>query len=320
MFEYRRGIRITGTGLWLDAERVVDLSCVSHAHMDHVRNHKHIVATAPTIRFAAQRIGKSQATVLGFGEQRELAPGCHVTLIPAGHILGSAQVLVEKDGHRLLYTGDFKVQPNLTAERLEVVEADVLIMESTFGDPRYRFPKRGDVVDRLIDFVDRAFRDRCVPVVAGYALGKAQEAMKILADAGFRLAVHGSVLALAKTYVEHGIDFGDMVKYDRDHLAGRVLICPPSALRNRAIQRLRNRRTVFLTGWAIHRGTRYRYQVDEALPLSDHADFDELIEFARRVRPRKIYTTHGPKNFYLHLRRCGFVAEPLAPQPQLMLL
>jgi Cft2 family RNA processing exonuclease len=320
MFEFHRGIRISGTGLWLDAERAVDLSCVSHAHMDHVRNHKHIIATEATIRFAAQRVGKSNTTALAFGVPHELTPDCRVTLIPAGHILGSAQVLVEKDGHRLLYTGDFKVQPNLTAESIQVVEADVLIMESTFGDPRYRFPKREVIVQRLVNFVEKAFQDGCVPVVAGYALGKAQEAMKILADAGFPLSVHGSVFALAQTYMDHGIDFGDVVKYHRDHLDGRVLICPPSALRNRVIQRIPNRRTVFLTGWAVHRGTKYRYQVDEALPLSDHADFNELIEFVHQVRPKKIYTTHGPKDFHLHLQRLGFAAEPLAPQPQLTLL
>lgn len=320
MFEYRRGIRIHGTGLWLDAERAVDLSCVSHAHMDHVRNHRHIVGTEATVRLAMQRVGRSKTTtVLPFGEPRELAPDCRVTLLPAGHILGSAQVLVEKDGRRLLYTGDFKLEPNLTAEPIEVTQADVLIMESTFGDPRYRFPRQDSVLERLVDFVDSTFRGGGVPIVAGYALGKAQEAMKILSDAGYRLSVHGSVLALAKVYVEHGIDFGDVVRFRCDSIEGRVVICPPAALRQRRIQQIRGRRTVLLTGWALHQGTRARYGVDEALPLSDHADYDQLIEFVHQVRPKRVFTTHGPRDFHLRLRRHGFAAEPLTADPQLSL-
>ncbi|MFQ5709146.1 MAG: MBL fold metallo-hydrolase RNA specificity domain-containing protein [bacterium] len=318
MFEYNHGIKINGTSLWLDAHKSVDFCCVTHAHMDHAKKHKRILATAETLRFLTRRVGKTQATALEFRQPYEFG-ACAVTLLPAGHILGSAQVLVERDGLRLLYSGDFNLEASATAEAIEIPESDILIMECTFGKPQYRFPQRQVVETQLRDFVTEAFNEGAVPVVVGYALGKAQEAMKILGDAGHHLSVHGSIAALAKIYEQFGVDFGGWEKYNKDHLEGKVLIIPPNAVRTRMVKRLQAKKSVFLSGWAINRGTQYRYGVDAALPLSDHADFDGLLEYARRVHPRKIYTTHGPDEFAHHLRAAGFDAEPLKKPAQLAL-
>lgn len=319
MFQYsRKGIKINSTNLWLDAGRVVDCSCVSHSHMDHAKKHKQIIATEETIRFFKKRVGNTNAIQLKYGEPLEIE-GCTVTLFPAGHILGSAQMLVEMDGMRLLYSGDFNIGRSLTAEPIEIPESDLLIMECTFGRPFYRFPARKLVEEQLLHFVDRSFKAGATPVVIGYALGKAQEAMKIFGDAGVEMSVHATVATLARVYEDLGIQLGSWSEYKKDELDGRVLIVPPAARKTRIIERIPNKRTVFLSGWAINSRTKYRWRVDEALPLSDHADFDGLIEYAKRVNPKKIYTTHGFKDFPQYLRDLGFDAEPLRAERQLSL-
>ncbi|MFQ5768921.1 MAG: MBL fold metallo-hydrolase RNA specificity domain-containing protein [bacterium] len=318
MFNYNKGIQITGTSLWLDAHKAVDICCVSHGHMDHAKKHKQIIATHKTIRFHNHRIGNTQARTLAYHEPLEF-DGCVVTLFPAGHILGSAQIMVEVDGLRLLYSGDINIEKSATAEPIDIVESNILIMECTYGKPTYQFPERKVVEEQLLEFVEATFKQGAVPVVAGYALGKAQEAMKILGQAGYELSVHGSIALLANIYEEFGICFGRWEKYQKDQIEGKVLVVPPKAVRTRMIERIAKKRTVFLSGWAINSGTKYRYGVHEALPLSDHADFDGLMEYARKVNPKKIYTTHGPEEFALYLRQLRFDAEPLKTASQLSL-
>jgi len=318
MFSYDKNLKITGAPLWLDATRRVDTCVVSHAHMDHARKHGLTLATPATLALLEKRIGLKRSASLNYGEPYEFGD-TNITLFPAGHILGSAQVLVENHGHRLLYSGDFALVKALTAEPIQIPESETLIMESTFGQPRYRLPDRARVIQHLVDFVDAALSTRATPVVAGYALGKTQEVMKILGDAGYRLSVHGSVARLARVYEKFDVAFQPWEMFNRHDLEGKVVIVPRIALKSRQIQRIESKRTVFLTGWAVNPAIKHRYGVDEALPLSDHADFDGLLEYARRVRPKKIYTTHGHKDFALHLRNLGFDAEPLKRKKQLSL-
>jgi Cft2 family RNA processing exonuclease len=318
MFNYDKGIKLNGSSLWLDAERIVELCYVSHGHLDHARKHRQIVATQPTIEFFKTRVGHSNFISLEFRKPLEMGD-TKITLFPAGHILGSSQVLVEANGCRLLYSGDFNLKNSATAEAIEIPQSDVLIMECTFGRPFYRFPERDLVEEQLLEFVDESIRAGATPVVIGYALGKSQDAMKVIGKAGFKMSVHGSVARLATIYEKHGISFGNWQKYNKNELEGKVLIAPPRASRTRMIKRLASKRVVFLTGWALHPETKYRRAVDLALPLSDHSDFDGLIEYARRVNPKKIYITHGFNDFAVHLRRLGFDAEPLRPQKQLSL-
>lgn len=318
IFQYDKGIEITGSQLWLDAHRSVEFCCVSHAHLDHAKKHRRIVATDETLSFLKQRIGKTSSVKLDYEEPYEF-DGCKVTLFPAGHILGSAQTLVEVNGLRLLYSGDFNIEKSAAAEPIKIPESDILIMECTFGRPIYKFPPRKQVEEQLISFVEHSLKENFVPAVIGYVLGKSQEAMKILGDAGFEMSVHGSIARLAKTYEEFDIKLGKWDRYKKDDLEGKVLIAPRNALKTRMLKNLARKRTVFLSGWAVHGGARSRNGVDEALPLSDHADFDGLLKYIRQVKPKKIYTTHGPRAFAFYLRQLGYNAEPLQPAKQLEL-
>ena len=239
MFSYDKGIKLNSSSLWLDAGSRVEACVVSHAHLDHAKKHSLMIATDKTIRILDKRIGKTRSIGLDFGEPYDF-DGLNVTLLPAGHILGSAQILVQANGSRLLYSGDFNVQQSATAEAIEIPESDILIMESTFGQPAYSFPDRQQVSEMLCNFVAQAFRVGATPVVAGYALGKSQEAMKILGDAGYKLSVHGSVAVLARIYEEFGIRFGDWEKYKRKETDGKVLIIPRIAIRSRMVKRLQS--------------------------------------------------------------------------------
>jgi Cft2 family RNA processing exonuclease len=263
-----------------------------------------------------KRLRNVRATAVNFNEPFDF-DGYRITFLPAGHILGSAQILVERDGQRLLYSGDFKLGQSATAEELRFAACDLLIMECTFGHPRYQFPPREEMVARVCDWAHATLRNGEVPIIFAYALGKSQEAMKILSDNGFALSIHPAILRLAKVYEKFDCHFGDVAPFRRSvPVENRVLIMPSSARRTRQMEKIKNKRTLYLSGWAVDTGAKFRFGVDEALPLSDHADFPGLIEYVRRVNPKKIFTTHGPADFARHLRALGYQAEPLAPQTQ----
>jgi Cft2 family RNA processing exonuclease len=250
---------------------------------------------------------------LVYGERRDYGRFA-LTFFPAGHCLGSAQVLVEADGERLVYTGDIKLRPNVAAEDAVIVPCDTLVMESTFGDPTYRFPSDDITCAQLYAEVGRALSDDRVPVVLAYALGKSQEALELLLRAGFRVMLHGAVWNVSEIYRELGVEFsGSYEKYDRENLAGRVLIAPPGCRRQPMVSNIARRFVIMLTGWAMHKSAPYMYKgVDLVLPLSDHADFDELVRLARQSGAKRILTMHGAPKFAASLRDLGLNAEHLS--------
>jgi Cft2 family RNA processing exonuclease len=314
--EYREGLYLPDLDLWLDADGPRDACVISHAHSDHIAEHRKIVATPETARIFRHRRGEAEVETLRYGERRDYGPFA-LTMIPAGHCLGSAMVLVEAEGERLLYTGDFKLRPNVAAETAEIVPCDTLVMESTFGDPLYKFPPDLVTYERLYAAVDRALSDDRVPVVLAYALGKGQEALELLLRRGYRVTLHGSVWNVSEIYRELGVEFsGPYERYDREHLRGRVLIAPPGCRKQPMVQNIERRYVMMLTGWALSKSAPYMYRgVDLVLPLSDHADFDDLVRLARETGAQRIITMHGAPKFAAHLRELGLNAEHLAHHP-----
>lgn len=314
--EYREGLYLPDLDLWLDADGPREHCVISHGHSDHIAQHRSIVATPETARIFRHRCGEAKIETLGYGERRDYGPYA-LTFYPAGHCLGSAQVLIEAGGERLVYTGDIKLRPNVAAEDAVIVPCDTLIMESTFGDPLYKFPADVVTFERLYAAVDRALSDERVPVVLAYALGKGQEALEVLLRRGYRVTLHGSVWNVSEIYRELGVEFsGPYEKYDRERLRGRVLIAPPGCRKQPMVTNIERRYTIMLTGWAMHRSAPYMYRnVDLILPLSDHADFDELVRLARESGAERIITMHGPAKFAAALRERGFNAEHLAHHP-----
>lgn len=314
--EYHEGLYLPDLDLWLDAAGARERCVISHGHSDHIAEHRSIIATPETARIFRHRRGEALMETQRYGERRDYGRFA-LTFFPAGHCLGSAQVLVEASGERLVYTGDIKLRPNVTAENAVIVPCDTLVMESTFGDPLYRFPPDVVTNERLYAAVDRALSDDRVPVVLAYALGKGQEALELLLRRDYRVTLHGSVWNMSEIYRELGVEFSrPYEKYEREHLRGRVLITPPGCRKQPMITNIERRFVIMLTGWALNKSAPYMYRgVDLVLPLSDHADYDELVHLARASGAQRIITMHGEPKFAATLRELGLNAEHLAHYP-----
>jgi DNA ligase-1 len=318
---YARGLELPAQGLWLDPWEARPFAFVSHAHSDHIAAHAEIIASAGTARLMQARLGgKRLEHVLEFGESARFRD-FQITLLPAGHIFGSAQALIESNGGSLLYTGDFKLRPGLSAEPAQWRHADTLIMETTYGLPKYRLPPTDEVIARMVAFCSEALEDGAVPVLFGYSLGKAQEILCALLAAGLTPMLHGAVFRMTEIYRELRPDFpSGYVPYEAGEVAGKVLVCPPSANRTLMVTRIKNRRTAVLTGWALDPGATFRYQCDAAFPLSDHADYTDLVRYVELVQPRQVLTLHGfAAAFAADLRERGVEAWALSEENQLEL-
>jgi len=321
------GIFLPKLKLWLDAhepqpgpERVF----VSHAHSDHTELHREVILSAPTAKLMQARLGGARVEhVLNFGETRDFAGAAadySLTLLPAGHIFGSAMSLIEAQRESLLYTGDFKLRRGLSAEPCEPRHADILIMETTYGRPAYRFPPTEEVIAGVVRFCKEALDNDETAVLLGYSLGKSQELLCSLGDAGLPLMLHGTVFKLTKIYEQFGQCFPKYEAYESGRAQGRVLLCPPNVAGSAMLRKLGRVRVAVLTGWAVEQSCRFRYGADAAFPLSDHADFPDLIEMVKRVNPKKVYTLHGfAADFAECLRELGFDARALSEEEQMLL-
>ncbi|MBI3995112.1 MAG: MBL fold metallo-hydrolase [Nitrospirae bacterium] len=316
MIELNKGIRIVGTELWLDSTKARPLGFISHAHGDHTGKHQQVIATPATWSLCRHRLGaKPKAIPLQFRKPYSV-DGLTIELFPSGHILGAAQILIQ-NGRRIVYTGDFKLKPNRTADLAEVLPCDILIMECTFGKPQYVFPSAEEVERRLIEFIESAFEDRKVPILLAYAMGKSQEVLKLLGDRGYTVCLSKQTMDVVKIYEACGVVFKNHERFVNDNLYRKVLLMPPYLARTRMVEKIPNRRTAVLTGWAMDAETKNRFGVDEAIPMSDHADFEELNDYVDRARPSKIYTVHGAPEFAKHLHARGHNVEHLALGTQL---
>lgn len=319
---YRRGIELPAHGLWLDPQDPQLLAFVSHAHSDHIGRHREVILSPGTARLMRERLpGERTEHIVPFGNHFELAglPSVVLRLFPAGHIFGSSQLYLESEAGSLLYSGDFKLKPGLSAETAECLHAETLVMETTFGLPRYRFPPPEAVIRDVLDFCDEALEQKAVPILLSYSLGKSQEIVCALLREGFVPALHSAVFRMTEVYRLFKEGFPDgYTQYDGGDLQGKVLIWPPNALRSPMIQRIANRRVAVLTGWAVDPSVRYRYGADAAFPLSDHADYDDLLHYVELVQPQRVLTLHGfAAPFAADLRRRGIEAWALGEQNQL---
>jgi len=317
---YERGVYLPQQNLWLDPWDAKPFAFISHAHNDHVAPHEEIIVSQRTARLLKSRLpGRRIEHILPFGEKRRVH-GLDLMLLPAGHIFGSAQCFLFLGNETLLYTGDFKLRPGKSAEQVQWREADTLIMETTFGLSRYRFPPTQQVVDQIVSFCRETIEAGEVPVLLGYSLGKAQEILCSLDGVGLTPMLHGSVYEMTRIYEQFGQSFCKYVRYRANDVAGKVLICPPSANRSHMLERIPRKRVAMISGWAVDPNAVYRYQVDAAFPLSDHADYDDLIRYVDFVRPRRVFTLHGfAAAFACDLRARGVEAWALTEQNQMEL-
>ncbi|MEE8402286.1 MAG: MBL fold metallo-hydrolase, partial [Candidatus Hydrothermarchaeaceae archaeon] len=271
-------LEIEGVKINLDPRKKADLSFVSHAHSDHVPSSMDgkVLLSSPT----SSLISKSATDPHDFGEHIEIGP-LKLSIIESGHMLGAGQLLIE-NGMRAVYTGDLNLKGGATAGKAVVPKCDVLIIEATYGHPRYNFPERAEVVKEIKDWVDDCLKKNLTPALLGYSLGKAQELTKYMSS-DFPVAVHESIYLNNKKYEELGVDLGEYSLFEGQ--CDGVAIMPPAA-----------RKTIsgedfcfaFTSGWAIHKGARRRYGAESGFLLTDHCGFDDLIEYVERADPQMV--------------------------------
>jgi Cft2 family RNA processing exonuclease len=325
-FQYDRGgIHLPQLRLWLDPhgpKRGEERVFVSHAHSDHIARHRAVTLTEPTAHFMRERLGgRREEHILPFHSPARFGSDAwQITLLPAGHILGSAMSFIETDGESLLYTGDFKLRSSPAAEPCAPRRADVLIMETTFGRQNYVFPPTAEVFREIARFCGETLDQGATPVLLAYSLGKSQELLSGLAGLGLPISLHPQVAKITTIYEKLGQRFPAWEKLAATTGTGRVLISPPGIGLEKLTRQLGPLRTAVVTGWALDPRCRFRYRADAAFPISDHADFPELIEFVKQVAPRKVYTLHGfAADFARSLRELGVDAQALSEHEQLEL-
>jgi Cft2 family RNA processing exonuclease len=306
VFYWDDGLKLAKADLAIDFSRRQPRAFISHAHIDHMARHEYALCTPATAALYQARLGPRPTRELPYRQTIDWG-GLRLTTYPAGHCLGSAMLLAEDGAERLLYTGDFKLRPSLTADRAELARADVLVMECTYGRPQYRLPPRDEVLPEFLALVRAAIESEATPVVEAYALGKSQEITRLLTDAGFRVLQHRWAWAVSRVYERLGVSLGDYGLFSGRPEPGAVVVVPPGAPRLAAGREIR----FAVTGWAHDPRSRRRLGVDHAVAISDHADYDELLEAVDRVEPRVVYCTHGPDEFVDDLRRAGHDARLL---------
>ena len=226
--------------------------------------------------------------------------GARLTAFPASHIIGAAQLLIEHRGERVVYTGDIKLRPPICGATTEIVRCDRLIIESTFGLPIYHFLSRETACERIVAFARECLSDGITPVFIGYPLGRGQETVHVLAQAGIPTSVHGSIARLIPVYERAGYTFPGWAPYQARETEGRALVVVPNF---RAYIEASGKKTrlAYVSGWAGVDNARNRVGAEELIPYSDHADFEELIEIVEGSGAREVDVVHGYTEAFAHV-------------------
>ncbi len=301
-----RGLYCVPGDFYVDPMGAVDCAVVTHGHADHARaGHAHVLATAPTAAIMRARFGEESAGTyqhVAYGETVS-HNGVAVRLVPAGHVLGSAQVVLEHAGKRAVVSGDYKRRPDPTCARFQVVTCDVYISEATFGLPVFRHPPDSAEIGKVISAL-ALFPERTI-VVGAYALGKAQRVIALLRQAGHNapIYIHGALQKLCDLYRDFGVDLGELrpaTVAAKAELAGQIVIAPPSATQDRWARRLTDPLVAMASGWMRVRARARQRGVELPLIVSDHADWDELTQTFHDVAAQEIWITHGSEEALVH--------------------
>ncbi|CAN5128842.1 ligase-associated DNA damage response exonuclease [soil metagenome] len=306
MIRFEDVLRPTPLGLYcppgdfyIDPTQPVDRAVVTHGHSDHARaGHGVVLATPQTLAIMAERYGEE------FTIRREPAPyghkaainGVDVTLVPAGHVLGSAQAVIDWKGIRMVVSGDYKRRRDPTCAGFEPTPCHVFISEATFGLPVFTHPPDSEEIGRLVQSLGQ-FPERA-HLVGAYALGKAQRVIRLLREAGWErpIYVHGALERLNRLYEREGVDLGPILPatgLKKDALGGEVAIAPPSAIQDRWARRFADPVTAFASGWMGVRARARQKGVELPMVISDHADWVELTDTFTELKPEEIWITHG---------------------------
>ena len=305
----------------IDPAQPVDRAIITHAHADHARpGHRLYVTSNEGKHVLRARLGEEVAIeTIPYGEERRFGD-VTVSLHPAGHVLGSAQVRVEQAGRVWVVSGDYKRGPTSTCAPFEPIKCDVFVTESTFGLPVYRWPQEAEVFSEVNDWWQRNKDAGQASILFAYALGKAQRLLAGVDASIGPIGCHGAVERMNAAYRATGIQLPQTI-YTGDSGAdrkstvdwrGALIVAPPSAISSTWCRRFGKASTAFASGWMRIRGMRRRRAVDRGFVLSDHADWPGLLQTISETSARRVLVTHGTKAPLVRwLRETGFDATAL---------
>ena len=286
---------------YIDPVRPVERALITHGHADHARaGHASVLATPETLKIMGVRYGEGFAGSVQAAIPGEVTRinGVDIAFHPAGHVLGSAQIAVEKKGLRIVASGDYKRRPDPTCAGFEPVRCDVFITEATFALPVFRHPDDQGEIAKLLTSL-RRFPERA-HLVGAYALGKAQRVIALLRQAGYSetIYIHGALAKLCDLYQKEGIDLGPLEpatieRGEKEQFAGAVIVCPPSAFSDKWSRRFPDPLTSFASGWMLVRQRARQRGVELPLVISDHCDWDEIGDTIEDVGAEEVWVTHG---------------------------
>ena len=301
----------------IDPWRPVARAVITHAHADHARTgHGHYLCAAPGEGVLRVRMGDISLQTLAYGEVLDIH-GVKVSLHPAGHVLGSAQVRLEHGGQVWVVSGDYKTEPDRTCAAFEPVRCDVFITECTFGLPIYRWRPSQDVFDEINAWWQGNVATGRPSLLLGYSFGKAQ---RLLAGVDARIGpivVHAAVEPLNVAYREAGVALPPTLRFsevkDKSLWPQALVLAPPSAARGPMSRALHQASDAMASGWMQLRGARRRAGLDRGFVLSDHADWPGLVSAIAATGAQRVIVTHGQENVLVRwLQQQGLQAETMA--------
>ncbi len=317
------GLYCAPADIYIDPHQPVERAAITHGHADHARpGHKSVFATPETLAIMKTRYpddAPSMKHPLNYGEKTDLAGDVRFWLAPAGHILGSAQVVIEHANQRIVVSGDYKRHSDPTCTPFEVVKTDVFVTEATFALPVFSHPPLEHEIDKLVRSMS-LFPDRA-HLVGVYSLGKCQRVMLALRQAGYShpFYLHGALIRLTELYEAHGFDFGewkpvsDYKGREKEIMRGRIVLAPPSALADRWSRTLPDMLPAMASGWMQIRARARQRRAEMALIISDHADWQDLLQTVDDTGAKDVWITHGRVEALQHaLTQKGIRAKALA--------
>jgi putative mRNA 3-end processing factor len=300
------GLACLPGGFTVDPVTPVDRAIITHGHGDHARpGNGHVLATPETIAIMQARFGADAGRslqALAYGEWLELGD-LRLRFAPAGHVLGSAQLVIEHAGGRVVVSGDYKRRPDPTCAPFEVVRCDLFVTEATFGLPIFRHPDDRGEIGKLLASI-RLFPER-THLVGTYALGKTQRVLTLLRQAGWERPIwlHGALFPLTEVYRRFGCDFGELraaTAAAPAELKGEIVLAPPGAIRDRWSRRMAEPLHAVASGWMAVRARARQSGAELPLVISDHADWTELTATMREVGASEVWVTHGLEDGLVH--------------------
>lgn len=316
LLDYR--LNIIPINVFIDPQFPVEKAIITHAHADHAKSgHKKVLGTKETLEIMKIRYGKECAQefqYLNYGQKISI-DGVSITLFPAGHIIGSSQVLLEYRNHKIVVTGDYKTTKDSTTSEFELIKCDTLVTEATFGLPIFKHPNPNIEIKKVLESLE-TYNDTN-HLIGVYALGKAQRIIKLLRENGFQdtIFIHGALKKICDYYQLNGINLGKLetITKDSSNYKQKIILAPPSALKDRWSRKFRNKILSQASGWMNIKQRVKQSLIEIPLIISDHSDWNELTKTIVECGAENIWVTHGREEGLVHwCKTNGLNAKPLS--------